>query len=135
MKQFYRYCICGGFGVSSDYLFFLFLLNLGIDFQIGNAMAYIFGTLVSFVLNRHFTFAVYDHTARRLVAFLSTASLGLLVSTALLWIFVNHFDIDPAIAKLGTLPVVVALQFGLNRYITFSISKTRTISIDERKYR
>ena len=119
MMQFFLYCICGGAGVLCDFLLYYCVLNLGISYQIANIMGYITGTLVSFLLNRHITFNVRDKMARRLMLFLSVAGIGFFVSAALLWILVSMLSIDACYAKLLTLPVVVTLQFSLNRWITF----------------
>ena len=37
----------------------------------------------------------------------------------LLWLLVQHLGVDARLAKLLTLPVVVVLQFTLNRRLTF----------------
>lgn len=121
--QFLLYCLCGGTGVLSDYAIFCLALGLGAGYQGANAIGYLSGTLVSFVLNRKITFGVRDQVSRRLALFLGVAGLGYLVSAALMWLFVERFIIDERVAKILTLPVVVVLQFSLNRWITFRKSK------------
>ncbi len=121
--QFLLYCLCGGTGVLSDYAIFRLALGLGAGYQGANAIGYLSGTLVSFVLNRKITFGVRDQVSRRLALFLGVAGLGYLVSAALMWLFVERFIIDERVAKILTLPVVVVLQFSLNRWITFRKSK------------
>ena len=133
MNRFIRYCLCGGLGVTFDYLLYLTLIYIGLGIQAANAAGYISGTLVSFFLNRQFTFAILDRTARRLILFCSVAGLGLSLSAGLLWIFVEHLSLDPAIGKLGTLPFVLALQFLLNKYVTFSSPDTRVFESNEHK--
>lgn len=117
--QFLLYCLCGGIGVASDYATFLLFLSLFEGYQAANALGYLVGTLVSFTLNRHFTFGVRDRVALRLTSFLTVATLGYLASAFCLWLLVEFASIDERIAKILTLPVVVALQFTLNRLVTF----------------
>ncbi len=117
--QFILYCLCGGIGVLSDYAIFRFALYVGQGYQAANAIGYLAGTLVSFVLNRKITFGVRDKVYRRLALFLCAAGIGYLVSAALMWLFVERGGLDARLAKILTLPVVVALQFSFNRWITF----------------
>ena len=118
--QFLLYCICGGIGVSTDYLIYYSALTFGIWYQAANIFGYLSGTLVSFFLNRKITFSVHDQIVRRLAIFLGVAAVGFSASAFMLWLMVDISAVDPKIAKLLTLPVVVVIQFSLNRRITFS---------------
>lgn len=117
--KFLLYCLCGGTGVASDYLVFFLLVTSGSWYQAANIAGYAAGTLVSFALNRAITFKVKDDVLRRLAMFLGVAACGYLCSAVLLWLLVTHFSIDARIAKLITLPFVVAIQFGLNSRLSF----------------
>lgn len=117
--QFLLYCICGGIGVLSDYSVFYIAITMGGGYQASNAVGYLTGTLVSFVLNRKITFDVRDQTTRRLAMFLGVAGIGFITSALLLELLVNLLAVDARYAKILTLPVVVVLQFSLNRWITF----------------
>ncbi|MBF0332547.1 MAG: GtrA family protein [Alphaproteobacteria bacterium] len=118
-SQFFRYALCGGAGVASDYGFYLLTLWLDGHYQLANVGGYALGTLVSFFLNRVVTFGVRDRVGRRLALFFAVAGTGFAVSAGLLWLLVDAAGVGPALAKGATLPVVVALQFTLNRRITF----------------
>jgi len=118
--QFFLYCLCGGMGVSTDYIVFYLSVMSGIWYQGANSLGYLAGTLVSFSLNRIFTFGMRDRVLQRLALFLAVASVGFAASALLLWWLVEFIDLDARIAKLITLPMVVALQFFLNRRITFN---------------
>ena len=61
-----------------------------------------------------------DRVLQRLLMFLSVAAVGFAASALLLYALVQGLQIDPRIAKLLTLPMVVVLQFALNRRITFN---------------
>lgn len=119
MKQFLLYLICGGMGVATDYGLYLGLVATGLHYQAANVAGYAAGTLVSFALNRTVTFGMRDRTGRRLASFFLVAATGYALSGLLLWLMIDAAGLGPAIAKGLTLPVVVALQFTLNRTITF----------------
>jgi putative flippase GtrA len=118
--QFFLYCLCGGIGVSTDYAVYYVSYSGGLWYQGANALGYLAGTLMSFALNRVFTFGMRDRVLARLALFLAVAAVGFCASALLLWTLVQSLHIDPRIAKLITLPMVVVLQFSLNRRITFN---------------
>lgn len=148
--QFLLYCLCGGIGVSTDYLIYYSALTFGLWYQAANILGYLSGTLISFFLNRKITFGIHDKIGRRLLSFLGVAAIGFFVSALMLWVMVDIMSIsteisklvsltsklitlpdyflqyltennaDAKIAKLLTLPVVVIIQFSLNRRLTFS---------------
>ncbi len=120
--QFLLYCLCGGLGVGTDYAVFYLSLSAGVWYQYANVLGYLAGTLLSFSLNRIFTFALRDRVLQRLAMFLTVASVGFAASALLLWLLVGKGQLDARIAKLITLPMVVVLQFTLNRRITFKNS-------------
>ncbi len=120
--RFLIYCLCGGTGVLTDYLVFHVGLTSGVWYQYANGLGYMAGTLVSFFLNRIFTFGVLDHLLKRLFMFLAVASVGFGVSVVMLWVLVDVIHLDARMAKLLTLPMVVVIQFSLNRLITFKTS-------------
>ena len=124
-KYFFCYCICGLVGLTADYFFFYSALAIGIWYQGANLFAYFLGTLISFFLNRKITFDLQDQVARRLFFFLVIAAIGFCLSALMLWLMVDEMSLDPKIAKLLTLPLVVLLQFSLNRRITFDESKNK----------
>lgn len=120
--RFLIYCLCGGTGVLTDYLIFHVGISSGLWYQTANGLGYLAGTLVSFFLNRIFTFGVLDRPLRRLLMFLAVASVGFGASVAMLWVLVDWVHLDARVSKLLTLPMVVVIQFSLNRLITFKTS-------------
>lgn len=114
------YLLCGGSGVAVDGSLFLVATAAGAGYQLANLLGYAAGTLVSFLLNRDLTFKIYDQVGRRLVLFLLVALTGYSCSAVLLWLLVDGAGLDGVTAKVMTLPVVVLLQFTLNRLFSFA---------------
>jgi len=117
--QFFLYCLCGGIGVATDYSIYFAALTFGLWYQVANILGYLCGTIVSFFLNRKITFAVHDRMGYRLAIFIGVAVIGFSASALMLWLLVDVMTVNAKIAKLLTLPVVVVVQFSLNRRITF----------------
>lgn len=119
-KQFLLYCLIGFSGVALDFGIYSLLLKTGtLDYQPANAVGYASGTLLSFILNTKFNFRVTDKIALRMASFFGVAFIGWLASYGLLHLLVEHFHIDKILSKLGTLVVVVLLQYNLNRLFSF----------------
>lgn len=127
--QFILYCLCGGLGVTTDYAVYYLTFSHGLWYQGANGLGYVAGTLVSFTLNRIFTFAMRDRVWQRLALFLCIAAVGFGASALMLWVLVQQFGMDARIAKLLTLPMVVVLQFSLNRRFTFKAETPITTPI------
>ncbi len=117
--QFILYCVCGGLGVLADSVIYFFCLNYDFSYQVANAYGYLFGTCVSFVLNRKLTFQVSDQVLRRFLIFLGVAIFGFLLSAVMLWLMIDVCNISQVMAKFLTLPLVLGIQYTLNRRITF----------------
>jgi putative flippase GtrA len=117
--QFLLYCLCGGLGVATDYAVYWLALGAGAWYQAANVLGYLAGTLMSFTLNRAITFRMHDRVLQRLSLFLGVAAVGFACSAVLLWVLVEALQVDARMAKLLTLPVVVVLQFSLNRRYSF----------------
>lgn len=119
-RQFLLYCVIGGAGVTLDFLVYSLLLKTTtLHYQAANAAGYAAGTLLSFFLNAHFNFKTHDWLALRLFYFSVVALLGYATSAGTLYLLIARWGLDKYLAKLLTLAVVVALQYNLNRLISF----------------
>lgn len=105
--------------MTTDYIIYYSALTFGLWYQLANVLGYLAGTLVSFFLNRKITFGVKNKLTQRLAIFLGVAALGFSASALMLWVMVDVISVDAKLAKLITLPMVVVIQFSLNRRITF----------------
>jgi putative flippase GtrA len=87
--------------------------------QVANAVAYVLGTTNNFFLNVLFNFRTRDRLLARFLSFQAVGLLGLVTSAGILWLLVDRMRIGPIPAKIATLSVVLALQYNLNRLISF----------------
>ncbi len=119
-RQFILYCVIGAGGVTLDFLVYALLVKTAVlEYQAANVAGYTSGTLLSFFLNAHFNFKTRDRVALRLFSFCTVALLGWAASAGTLCVLVARLGLDKYLSKLATLVVVVALQYNLNRLISF----------------
>ncbi|MER7010591.1 GtrA family protein [Saccharopolyspora sp. NPDC000359] len=119
-RQLLRYALIGGSGVLLDYLLFLLLFNaVGMHEQLANAISTTAGITNNFVLNALFNFRKRDRIVVRFLRFYAVGLTGIALTFLLLQVFSGWLGIDPNLVKAGSLPVVLLLQYTINKKWSF----------------
>jgi putative flippase GtrA len=114
------YGIIGIFSAGIDFLVFYMLVTiLAVFYLIANIFSVTIGITISFILNRNYNFRVKDNVSKRFLMFTSVGLGGLLLSSALLYFFIDILALDKVISKVLSIIFVVLTQFLLNTFITF----------------
>ena len=114
------YGIIGIFSASMDFIVFYLLVNiLEVFYLIANVFSVTIGITSSFILNRNYNFKVKDNTSRRFLIFFLVGLGGLILSSILLYIFIDIITQDKVISKILSIIFVVLIQFLFNTFITF----------------
>lgn len=112
------YGIIGGFSATVDFLVYYLLTSyFEVFYLFANIISVTIGVIISFTLNKNFNFKVKDKIFKRFLIFVSVGFSGLLLSSALLSLFINILDL--IISKFLSIIFVVIIQFFLNKFITF----------------
>lgn len=115
------YGIIGIFSASIDFLVFYTLNStLNIFYLIANTISVITGISTSFFFNRKYNFKVKDKGLKRFVIFLSVGVGGLLVSSGLLYLFIDILSLNTIVSKVLSIIFVVFAQFIINKSVTFN---------------
>ncbi|MEV6110586.1 GtrA family protein [Streptomyces sp. NPDC051940] len=121
LRQLVGYTLVGGSGVLLDLVAFLLLFNgLGLHEQLANGVSTTLGITNNFVLNALFTFGKRDRLLVRFLRFYAVGLVGIALTFGLLWLAAGRFGVDPNLVKAGSLPLVLAVQFVLNRKWSFN---------------
>ncbi|MFD3457954.1 GtrA family protein [Streptomyces sp. NPDC058691] len=121
LRQLIRYGLVGGSGVLLDMASFLLLYNvLGLNEQVANVISTSLGITNNFVLNALFTFDKRDRLLVRFLRFYAVGLTGIVLTYVLFRIFSDGLGADPNLVKAGSLPLVLAVQFVLNRKWSFA---------------
>lgn len=119
-KEIIVYGIIGSFSAALDFIAFNVIIRYTeIYYLFANAISVTIGISSSFFLNRNYNFKVKDKAAKRFAIFYGIGILGLLLSSALLYIFIDVFFFNRILSKLLSIIIVVFFQFLANKYITF----------------
>jgi putative flippase GtrA len=106
VAQVVRFCLVGGLNTVLDLLLFncllwLFPTNNPLNLVVYNSLAYAFGGINSFVLNKYWTFNHRENIAPGEVArFIITTLVGICVNDLMLWLFSNMIhlqDVNPTL--------------------------------------
>lgn len=124
-----RYLLIGGGAVVLDVGMFLLADRVfGWHPVLSNTFSTGVAVVASFLANSFGNFRVTDRLWLRFLSFAAVSGAGWLLSTAIIWIAVDVVGLDPVVAKIVTLLPVVALQYSLNKKITFAPSTGRNPS-------
>lgn len=119
-RQLLLYAVIGGTCAGIDFCVFSLCNHfLPINPLVSNCIGCIVGMLCSFFLNYYINFRANSHFWRRLVSFLIVGSIGLLFSEIIMHVGANLLSANEYLTKLLSLVLVAALQFILNKFITF----------------
>lgn len=111
-----RYFFIGILAVFIELLVFNFLTQY-FNYVIANSIAYSFGIITSFTLNKFFNFNVKDKTIIRFGRFLIVNIGGLFISNLILIYFSGLLPLIEL--KILSMPVVIFFQFITNYLWTF----------------
>lgn len=119
-REIFLYLIIGSISAFTDFsLYYLLTKHSDINYLIINFFTVLIGISLSFILNRKYNFKVRDHIVKRFIIFFSVGLVGLLVSSIILYFFVEYLFINIFLSKFLSIFLVVALQFILNKFVTF----------------
>ncbi|MFC4499730.1 MULTISPECIES: GtrA family protein [Streptomyces] len=121
VRQLVRYTLIGGSGVALDLVVFLLLHNVaGMNEQFANVISTTLAITNNFVLNARFTFERRDRIVVRFLRFYAVGLTGIALTNLLFLAFTDGLGVNANIVKAGSMPLVLALQFVLNRKWSFA---------------
>ncbi|MBN8947059.1 MAG: GtrA family protein [Rhodanobacter sp.] len=121
--RFVRFLISGGLNTVATYAMYLAMLQVT-SYQIAYTIAYIFGIIVAFAINRFFVFG--GHRGWRSIVYFPFVYLAqYLVSLAILWFWVSILHLPQELAPLISIALTLPLTFLLSRFAFIQPVKQR----------
>ena len=126
-RGFALYVAIGGGAVALDVgLYALFAGPMALHPLAANTASTFIGMAFSFAANSILNFKVTDRIMLRFLSFSLVTVIGYVVSTLMLLVLIDGLGTGALLAKVATLPVVLVLQFTLNKRVTFARARGRT---------
>ncbi len=117
-REIILYGLIGGGAAGTDTLLF-WMLSKAISPFVANCVSVTMGITISFLLNTFINFKVKDKFFIRAVSFYAIGFTGLALSSLLLYLGIELLQMDNLIVKIISVFVVAAVQFTLNKLVTF----------------
>lgn len=119
-REFVVYCLIGGSGVVVDFTAFG-LLNTGchLHYQVANFLSFSVANLSNFLLNAYFNFKVKDRLLIRFLSFYGVGLFSWFLGAGFLYALFEKCGLHVLISKAIALVAVTAIQFILNKLVTF----------------
>lgn len=119
--RFVRFLISGGFNTVATYAMYLAALQVT-SYQIAYTIAYVFGIIIAFAVNRFFVFGA--HRGWRSVIYFPFVYLAqYLASLAILWFWVGRLQMPEELAPLASIVLTLPLTFFLSKLVFLRPSK------------
>ena len=116
--KFFLYCLSGAAAFSVDYATFLAVYMALQRPYVANALGVCSGIIVSFTLNRRYTFQQRDAVVGRAAKFVAVALFGLALSSTVIMLLMV-VRVDPRLGKIIAMLFVFVAQFIANTFWTF----------------
>jgi putative flippase GtrA len=117
-RKLFLYVLSGSTAFSVDYLIFLAVYMALQRPYVANALGVCSGIIVSFILNRRYTFRRRDAVLRRAAKFVAVALFGLGLSSTVIMLLMA-VRVDPRLGKIIAMLFVFVTQFTANTFWTF----------------
>lgn len=115
-----KYCLIGVTGVTLDFICFALLVKFTpLHYQLASIISVSAGIINNFIWNLLFNFKTYNHLVLRFLSFYAVGTIGIGITALLLYLFIEQFSMNTIVSKLLVIFIVTAVQFSLNKWITF----------------
>ena len=121
--QFLSFCVMGAAATAVHYVILIVMVQAGIAGVVAaSTYGFVAGAIVSYALNRQFTFRSERPHAHALPRFFLVASFGVGVNAAVLWIFHAAAGMHYLTAQLLATGAALLWNFAANRAWTFAVA-------------
>ena len=125
IKQFIVYNLIGIVNTLVGFSLVFFFLFVGMSPMVSNFIGYLLGVILSFFLNKRFTFIKYKIDNFVIIAFFSILFFAYLVNAVIFYVGINSFNLSPYVAQIISGVVYTLLSFTLMKTLVFVPSREK----------
>ncbi len=123
--QMVRHSFVGFISAAFNYLGFNLLMIIGFEIKVSNIITYVFVVIVSFILQKYFTYKVKYNSIWQPILFIINALFYYILDTAILILFIDNLFISPWVSKMVSILILFPLSFISQKYIVFRRFKVK----------
>ena len=117
-KSVIRYIISGFFNTGLSFVIYVTAIQTGVHYTIANFIAWVISVVMAFLLTSLYVFRK-PLEYKRFPPFVLSNMVSLVLSTAMLFVLIRIFSVNPIAASVIVIPVVVAVNFYAAKYLVF----------------
>ena len=118
LKQFLRYNFVGLINTVVGFGLIVLLMYMGIDAVLSNAIGYGIGAILSYFLNKKYTFAYKNYSMRVAIKFFAVLGMAYLLNYMALMILLPH--INPYAAQVASAVIYTLSAFLMMKFLVFN---------------
>jgi putative flippase GtrA len=108
--------------ISSYLLFFILFEIVHINYLVASITSYILGIVISYFGNKYWTFRIIKSVWHlEFIKYTVLNIIGLLINTLIMLLLVENFDLNPLIAQIYAMSVVLFYNFFGSKFWVFRI--------------
>jgi putative flippase GtrA len=132
LVQAVRFVLAGGLTASLDVaLLILQVEYFGVHYLLAGFCSFTIAVTLNYLISRRWVFPSGRYkVSAEFVGFFLTSGAGLLINQVVLWIMVDHMDIDYRISKLASIVVVTIWNFATKKYLIFRAAKQHALNVE-----
>lgn len=111
-NSFIKYIIVGAINTTASFIIIFYLMYKGAIPEIANFIGYISGVLLSYLLNKYFTFKSKNKHTKEFIKFSICMGIAYLINLFTLIIFYRYFEINEYISQ-----IISAVFYTLSGYL------------------
>jgi len=123
--QLIKHYMVGFIGAVLNYLSFNLILLTGLGIKVSNILAYIIVIIVSFILQKYFTYKVKRNSIWQPILFVVNGAVYYILDTVILIFFIDHLFISPWISKVISIAILFPISFLFQKFIVFKKTKVK----------
>jgi len=119
--QIIRFGLVGAFCAALDILFFIVLYDyIHLNYLVANFGSTCFAILINYYISKKWVFKSGKYSASvEFVAFMIFSIIGLVINQFLIWLFVEHFLLNPKTGKIIAIILVAIFNFITKKIFVF----------------
>ncbi len=121
LTKFIKFSIVGFINTVSSYLLFFILLEFAhINYLVSSVISYVLGILISYFGNKYWTFRIIRSVWRlEFIKYIILNIVGLAINTLIMVLLVENFKLNPLIAQIFAMSVVIFYNFFGSKFWVF----------------
>ena len=121
MREFFKFFVTGGSATAAHYVvFWLCIAVAAMDATTSSAIGYLFGSVVSYLLNYYYTFDSRRSHRTAVLLFYVMVSIGFLINIGIMHVFVKELSLNPWLAQICATGLTLVFNFVVSKFFVFS---------------